>query len=230
MGLMFSIAAAESSSPSTGLTLSDFSVDISAVRKSDLAVTAPVSNAAMTLEAGNGFYVYNNASLDSNVYYYFVSVEYTGVTSLDQTQWQVSCPQSQYLDTLIRGGQTDQSLESLRILIGNVDTATAKAADIVDQCESALASYGVVAQEYFDDAMETLRGTDAAASVSTVLSAVGTALNHLAKVRGVVCGNQKILNNQMIFYDEDNVEIYRFNLYNSDGYPAESSVYERRKV
>jgi hypothetical protein len=44
-------------------------------------------------------------------------------------------------------------------------------------------------------------------------------------------GRWRILNNQMIFYKEDNnTEIARFNLFDSSGSPTETNVYERQRV
>ena len=45
-------------------------------------------------------------------------------------------------------------------------------------------------------------------------------------------GNWKIdkNTNQMIFYDRDGVEMLRFNLYDENGFPSSSNVFERVKV
>jgi hypothetical protein len=50
-------------------------------------------------------------------------------------------------------------------------------------------------------------------------------------VKAIEGGRWKIINNQMIFYDEDNsTEIARFNLFDALGVPAEESVMERQRV
>lgn len=50
-------------------------------------------------------------------------------------------------------------------------------------------------------------------------------------VRAVEAGRWKIASNQMIFYDENNVtEVMRFNLFDKNGQPSESNVFERSRV
>ncbi len=50
-------------------------------------------------------------------------------------------------------------------------------------------------------------------------------------VEGIDAGRWKIVNNQMIFYEADNVtEICRFDLLDADGKPTMQNVFERRRV
>lgn len=50
-------------------------------------------------------------------------------------------------------------------------------------------------------------------------------------IRDIEGGRWKIDGNQMIFYKEDNVtEIARFNLYDTQGQPTETDVFERERV
>jgi hypothetical protein len=50
-------------------------------------------------------------------------------------------------------------------------------------------------------------------------------------LKNIEGGRWRILNNQMIFYKEDNLtEIARFNLFDSSGSPTETNVYERQRV
>ena len=52
-----------------------------------------------------------------------------------------------------------------------------------------------------------------------------------AFIKAIEGGRWKIENNQMIFYEPDNVtEVARFNLYNKDGQPAKESIYERKRI
>lgn len=54
------------------------------------------------------------------------------------------------------------------------------------------------------------------------------AINFIKSIEG---GRWKIINNQMIFYKNDNVtEVARFNLLDKDGLPAEKNVMERTRV
>lgn len=53
----------------------------------------------------------------------------------------------------------------------------------------------------------------------------------LAFISSIEGGRWKIENNQMIFYEDDNVtEVARFNLYDADGQPAETDIFERERV
>lgn len=55
--------------------------------------------------------------------------------------------------------------------------------------------------------------------------------NSLDDLVSIESGKWKIVNNQMIFYKEDNItEIMRFNLYDSGGLPTQTNVMERRRV
>lgn len=50
-------------------------------------------------------------------------------------------------------------------------------------------------------------------------------------VRQIEGGRWRIINNQMIFYEDDNVtEIARFNLFDQGGSPSSTDVFERRRV
>jgi len=56
-------------------------------------------------------------------------------------------------------------------------------------------------------------------------------LNNVDLIKQIETGRWKIINNQMIFYKDDNTtEILRFNLYDSNGQLTEDNVYDRRKV
>ena len=58
-----------------------------------------------------------------------------------------------------------------------------------------------------------------------------TFLNDMAFVKDIEGGKWELIDNQMIFYKEDNVtEIARFDLFDKDGVPSEQDVYERRVV
>jgi hypothetical protein len=52
----------------------------------------------------------------------------------------------------------------------------------------------------------------------------------VALIRSVETGHWKIVANQMIFYDEGDVEILRFDLRNDAGLPAMDNVFERVPV
>jgi len=50
-------------------------------------------------------------------------------------------------------------------------------------------------------------------------------------IKGIETGRWRIVNNQMIFYADDNTTVLaQFNLYDKTGSPASEDVYERRKV
>ena len=53
----------------------------------------------------------------------------------------------------------------------------------------------------------------------------------LELIKQVESGRWKIINNQMIFYGDDNLtELFRMNLYDSAGAPTMENVYERRRA
>ena len=59
-------------------------------------------------------------------------------------------------------------------------------------------------------------------------SSFGALVNFLYGIEG---GRWKMQNNQMIFYEADNItEIARFNLYRADGQPSETNVVDRQRV
>jgi|LauGreDrversion4_2_1035121.scaffolds.fasta_scaffold78347_3 hypothetical protein len=53
----------------------------------------------------------------------------------------------------------------------------------------------------------------------------------VALIRDFTAGRWKMMNNQMIFYKEDNLtEIARFGLFDDSGNPSMESVFERKKI
>lgn len=50
------------------------------------------------------------------------------------------------------------------------------------------------------------------------------------RIRNIEEGNWKISGNQMIFYDVSGTEMFRYDLKDADGNPADENVYERQKV
>ena len=64
-----------------------------------------------------------------------------------------------------------------------------------------------------------------------VSGSIGTISTDVAFIKSIEGGRWKIENNQMIFYDANNVaEVARFDLYDSAGAPTEDAVYERVRV
>ena len=52
--------------------------------------------------------------------------------------------------------------------------------------------------------------------------------NDISWIKKIERGRWKIVNNQLVFYDEDNTTIIRtFNLFNKTGQPASEDIYER---
>lgn len=72
--------------PVTGLTLSDFKVNVYRVKISDNSLTHLVENAAMTVEVGGGFYRYT-VTIDPTLYDYLATVLYDGEESLASSLW-----------------------------------------------------------------------------------------------------------------------------------------------
>lgn len=71
-------------------------------------------------------------------------------------------------------------------------------------------------------------------SLHTIENSVGKKINdmsdNLEVVKNVEEGNWKIQNNQMIFYNTSNQEMFRFNLFDNNGNPSSENVFERQKV
>ena len=65
-------------------------------------------------------------------------------------------------------------------------------------------------------------------SYGKLLADVETLLTFISDTEG---GRWRIINNQMIFYKSDNnTEVMRFNLFDENGSPAETNIYERQRV
>jgi len=68
-------------------------------------------------------------------------------------------------------------------------------------------------------------------NASTSAYSSGSAGYALDFTYNINSGRWKIINNQMIFYKEDNItEVVRFNLFDSSGNPTMDSPFERQKV
>jgi len=76
-----------SSDPVTGLTLTDFEVDVWRVNKSTQVQSQIATNAQLMKEIGEGFYYYQFSDIDTLTYDYMATVSYTGATALDTTLW-----------------------------------------------------------------------------------------------------------------------------------------------
>jgi len=58
-----------------------------------------------------------------------------------------------------------------------------------------------------------------------------SAMADLSLIRDIEAGKWEIINNQMVFYKQDNVtEVARFNLFDASGTPSETNLYSREKV
>lgn len=114
-------------------------------------------------------------------------------------------------ETNVRGADSDD----LKTLSDQLDVAQADLDD-PDQYKADLTS---VALEATLQLVKT--ETDKIPSLESLLAFIGS-------IEG---GRWKIENNQMIFYEDDNVtEVARFNLFDADGLPAETDVFERVRV
>lgn len=58
----------------------------------------------------------------------------------------------------------------------------------------------------------------------------GSSLPTIPTVANIIGGKREIVSNQLIYYDESNVEIARFDLFDADGNPAMTNVYKRTLV
>lgn len=68
-------------------------------------------------------------------------------------------------------------------------------------------------------------------NVSPAQDAISSLSTDVAYIRAMTAGRWKIINNQMIFFNEDNItEIARFDLKDEEGNPSSEAVFERIKV
>jgi hypothetical protein len=134
------------------------------------------------------------------------TVDTTGFLSMDTIDTAIATAEDN-----IRGLDDDD----LKTLSDQLDVAQADL-DNPDQYKADLTS---VALEATLQLVKT--ETDKITSLESMLDFIGS-------IEG---GRWKIENNQMIFYEDDNVtEVARFNLYDADGQPAETDVFERERV
>jgi hypothetical protein len=66
--------------------------------------------------------------------------------------------------------------------------------------------------------------------LDTLIQGISDIKNLTNDILDIHYGNWEILNNQMVFYDRDNIEIMRFNLKDKSGNASEVSIYKREKV
>jgi hypothetical protein len=68
----------------------------------------------------------------------------------------------------------------------------------------------------------------------TITGSTGATLSNIQfladRVRNIEEGNWRIVGTQMIFYDINGVEIFRFNLFGESGQPVNDNVFERIRV
>jgi hypothetical protein len=76
-----------------------------------------------------------------------------------------------------------------------------------------------------DDNVNIMHGV--ITDVQTVVSGVHDVVN---ENKEFLIGRWLIANNQMIFFDQNNVEIVRYDLFDQNGHPSMENVFERRKV
>lgn len=69
--------------PVIGLTLAEIHFTVHAVKRSDNSVTTPVAAQDAIVETGGGYYMYNYAAADFELYDYVWWAQYTGVMAVD---------------------------------------------------------------------------------------------------------------------------------------------------
>ena len=114
-----------------------------------------------------------------------------------------------------------------------------------DQANASLNAGWVVLEDTVSAGWVNIIGTGVVEDYSTGTAVVNT--EHLVNPRNITNrvwedaraqllydmegGRWKLVNNQMIFYEDDNLtEVARFNLYDASGSPTTDNVYERRRV
>ena len=87
MDLRLYFLAVENGAPKTGLTFTDFKVNVWRVKKKDKSISHLVTDGVVEFEVGGGFYGYYLDSLDYVIYDYLTSIQYIGTSLLDTTLW-----------------------------------------------------------------------------------------------------------------------------------------------
>jgi len=82
---------------------------------------------------------------------------------------------------------------------------------------------------YDEISAESMSVTDSVVDDIWAHSSATQLLNDVALIKQIETGRWKIIDNQMIFYQDDNsTEVARFNLYDSNGQLSQANIFERR--
>ncbi len=126
---IFDIHASIINVDETGLNLTDFQVDIYRITISDKSVSHLITDAALSVEVGGGFYSYYLLNCDLVSYDYLVIVQYIGSVDLDQVLWFGQTETSFTTGSLLMGKSTlyledqafDLELENYEFILGLED-------------------------------------------------------------------------------------------------------------
>ena len=156
-------------------------------------------------------------------------------TLADTNQIQLKLPNQNIMGSSVKTNQ-DAILAGIKSTVDlNLDTPISDVPGLVwDEDLASHADAGSTGKALDDLATSTDPAAVAAAVWDESLvshvgaDTAGGLLNFIANIEG---GRWKIVNNQMIFYQDDNVtEVCRFNLKDATGNPTMSAVFERTKV
>ena len=149
----------------------------------------------------------------------------TGVFKYEFSQTITS--KTEYLWEMTNGSYTRRGKIVLGGYVDYIDESVSSRAS-----SSALTSHRNAVEPNIDTTISSRASQSSVDSLASELSAHRSSVeDKIELIKQVESGRWKIENNQMIFYKDDNVtELFRFNLYDRNGAPAEVNVYERRRV
>ena len=181
------------------------------IRIRDLSDNSLVVTDASMSEVGDGYYKYNFSSYDDTKDY---AIRCDGGESLDNAERYT-------YGTNITGGLAEDATLDL------VKLETDKIQDIKDQTD-------LIPTDPATETTLALKPSLADIESSTIL-AKEASLNDIATkieaIRKMEYGRWRLINNQIIYYADDNVtEIARFNVFDINGTATMTNIAERRKV
>ncbi len=128
-------------------------------------------------------------------------------------------------------------LESISV---DLNSGQIKLTDTITNGDIVLRGVGTLTEDYSNGANVINQLLNTYSIANTLLESntsgfqdgtVGKSLDDIEIIKQIETGKWEILNNQMIFYKDDNVtEIMRFDLFDKNGNPSEVDVFKRERV
>jgi hypothetical protein len=182
---------------------------------------------ALVVEAGEC-----HESLIPGVFFYQPSLSPTAYT---QYAYRMTDSYDESIGTFDLGGYPDALLAGVAdnhadigTLISNLAEASSAIAGDVADLDADLVSAVDLIRGDKDDLDADLQA--AVEQLREDIAKVKSSTDHMEFVVEMLAGNREIVGNQMIFRDQEGVEIARFNLFDSKGRPSMINVFKRERV